>query len=262
MARPVIALLTDFGLSDHYVGAMKGVIAGLAADVTLIDITHDIPAHDVLAGALALEAAADAFPAGTIFLAVVDPGVGTVRRGIAARIGGWYIVGPDNGLWTLMGRAHGASEIVELTDARYYQQSVSRTFEGRDRFAPVAAWLARGTPLAAFGSPLDALVTLDVPEAALSGDEVTGQVLHVDRFGTLVTSVRESHLAAAGAGTATVRIASHEIPFVTTYADVGEGALCALVGSSGRLEIACNRGRARDVLQLDRGAPVVVRRSG
>jgi S-adenosyl-L-methionine hydrolase (adenosine-forming) len=262
MARPVVALLTDFGLSDHYVGAMKGVIAGLAPDATLIDITHELAAHDVRAGALSLEAAADAFPPGTIFLAVVDPGVGTVRRGIAARIGAWHVVGPDNGLWTLMARAHGVGEIVELTDARYHRQPVSRTFEGRDRFGPVAAWLARGTPLAAFGPPLDALHALDVPEAVLTGDTITGEILHVDRFGTLVTSVREPQLAEGGAVTPMVTIAAHAVPFVAAYADVAEGALCALVGSGGRLEIACNRGRACDVLQLDRGAPVVVRRSG
>ncbi len=165
MGRPLVALLTDFGLTDHYVGAMKGVIAGLCPDASLIDITHEIPAHDVLAGALTLEAAMDALPAGTIVLASSIPASARSVARIAAAIGPWLAVGPDNGLWTLMARAHGVGDVVELTEPRFHRATVSRTFEGRDRFAPVAAWLARGTPLAAFGPPVDALMTLDVPEA-------------------------------------------------------------------------------------------------
>lgn len=262
MARPIIALLTDFGLGDHYVGAMKAVIAGICPDAALIDITHDIPAHDVLAGALALEASAESFPPGTIVLAVVDPGVGTVRRGIAGSLGAWRIVGPDNGLWTLMARAYPVGEIVEITDRRFHREPVSRTFEGRDRFSPVAAWLARGTALAALGPPIEGLTVIDVPEAVVTGDTIAGEVLHVDRFGTLVTSVRQSQLRGLGEETHVVDVGSQAVPLVTTYADVAEGDVCALVGSSGRLEIACNRGRARDVLQVDRGAAVAVRRSG
>ncbi len=263
MGRPLVALLTDFGLTDHYVGAMKGVMAGLCPDATLIDITHDIPAHDVLAGALALEAAAEAFSPGTIFLGVVDPGVGTVRRAIAAAVGPWRVVGPDNGLWTLIARAHGVGDIVELTEPRFHRAPVSRTFEGRDRFGPVAAWLARGTPLEAFGPPVDSLVTLDVPVAIPDADGISGVVLHVDRFGTLVTSVRESDLArwSAGADLVVAAAGRPSAPMVATYADVAPGAVCALVGSGGRLEIACNQGRASDVLQLERGAAVRVRRT-
>jgi S-adenosylmethionine hydrolase len=262
MARPIIALLTDFGLGDHYVGAMKAVIAGICPDAALIDITHDIPAHDILAGALALEAAAESFPPGTIVLAVVDPGVGTVRRGIAGSLGPWRIVGPDNGLWTLMARAHAAGEIVEITDTRFHRETVSRTFEGRDRFGPVAAWLARGTALSALGPPVDGLTLIDVPEAVVTGDTIAGEVLHVDRFGTLVTSIRESQLGDRGEGALFVSVGSQAVPLVTTYADVAAGGVCALAGSSGRLEIACNRGRACDVLQVGRGATVTVRRSG
>ena len=149
--RPVIALLTDFGLSDHYVGVMKGVIAGLCPEALLIDITHDVPAQDIRTAAFELEASWRYFPSDTTFVVVVDPGVGTERRGIAARIGERFFVGPDNGVFDLVIASQAPSEAVELGNPRYARAMVSRTFEGRDRFAPAAAWLAQGTPLAEFG---------------------------------------------------------------------------------------------------------------
>src|SRR5687768_15028368 len=141
--RPVIALLSDFGTRDHYAGTMKGVILNICPDVTLVDITHDVPAHDVLDGALQLAAAARYFPAGTIFLAVVDPGVGGARRGIAAEAGDYRFVAPDYGVLTAVLREFTPKKIVELTERRYARPTVSRTFEGRDRFAPAAGWLAK-----------------------------------------------------------------------------------------------------------------------
>src|SRR5213075_2625968 len=151
MARPVIALLTDFGLRDHYAGTMKGVALGICPDATLVDITHEVPAHDVLAGALELAAAYKYFPVGTIFLAVVDPGVGSSRRGIAAEAGDYRFVAPDNGVLTAALRDVPPKRVVELTERRYARPTVSRTFEGRDRFAPAAAWLAKGIQLSALG---------------------------------------------------------------------------------------------------------------
>ena len=151
--RPVIALLSDFGTRDHYAGTMKGVILNICPDATLVDITHDVPPHDVLDGALQLAAAARYFPAGTIFLAVVDPGVGSARRGIAAEAGDYRFVAPDNGVLTSVLREWPPKKIVELTERRYARPTVSRTFEGRDRFAPAAAWLAKGTQLTALGPP-------------------------------------------------------------------------------------------------------------
>src|SRR4026207_2472597 len=143
--RPVIALLSDFGTRDHYAGTMKGVMTGICPDVTLVDITHEITPHDVMEGALQLAASCRYFPAGTIFLAVVDPGVGSSRRGIAAEAGGYRFVAPDNGVLTAVLRDMPAKKIVELTERRYARPTVSRTFEGRDRFAPAGAWLATGT---------------------------------------------------------------------------------------------------------------------
>src|SRR5213592_2832515 len=143
MSRPVIALLSDFGTRDHYAGTMKGVALGICPDATLVDISHDVPAHDVLAGALELAASYRYFPAGTVFLVVVDPGVGSTRRGIAADAGDYKFVAPDNGVLTVVLDEHPPRRVVELTERKYARPTVSRTFEGRDRFAPAAAWLAK-----------------------------------------------------------------------------------------------------------------------
>src|ERR1043166_9592462 len=164
MGRPVIALLTDFGTRDHYAGTMKGVVLGICPDATLVDISHDLPAHDVLAGALELAAAYKYFPAGCIFLVVVDPGVGSTRRGIAVESGDYRFVAPDNGVLTAVLDEHAPKRVVELSERRYARPTVSRTFEGRDRFAPAAGWLAKGIDLAALGRPAGALHRLDIPQ--------------------------------------------------------------------------------------------------
>src|SRR5204863_3420491 len=149
MPRPVIALLTDFGVRDHYVGTMKGVALTICPEATLVDISHEVPPHDVVAGALELAACYRYFPAGTIFLVVVDPGVGSSRRGIAVDTGEHKFVAPDNGVLTLALDEEAPRKVVELTERRYARPTVSRTFEGRDRFAPAAAWLAKGVELSA-----------------------------------------------------------------------------------------------------------------
>ena len=172
--RPVIALLTDFGTVDHYAGTMKGVILGICPDATLVDISHDIPAHDVTAGALELAAAYKYFPAGTIFVAVVDPGVGSARRGVAADTGDYRFVAPDNGVLTLVLRETPAKKVVELTERRYARPTVSRTFEGRDRFAPAAAWLAKGVHLAALGRTVSDYHVLDLPKPHLEDRVLSG----------------------------------------------------------------------------------------
>src|SRR5438105_7196982 len=164
MSRAVIALLTDFGTRDHYAGTMKGVALGICPDVTLVDITHDVPPHDVLAGALELAASYKYFPPGTIFLVVVDPGVGSTRRGLAAEAGDYKFVAPDNGVLTAVFGEHPPKRVVELTERKYARPTVSRTFEGRDRFAPAAAWLAKGIDLAALGRSAGAIQRLDVPK--------------------------------------------------------------------------------------------------
>src|SRR3982751_401988 len=202
--RPVIALLTDFGTRDHYAGTMKGVALGICPDATLVDISHEVPAHDVLAGALELAAAYRYFPAGTIFLVVVDPGVGSTRRGIAAEAGDYKFVAPDNGVLTLALEDHAPKKVVELSERRYARPTVSRTFEGRDRFAPAAAWLAKGVELTALGRPAGAIHRLDMPRVDVDGDQIVGRVVQVDRFGNLITNIdrRVFEKLASGGGVA------------------------------------------------------------
>jgi S-adenosylmethionine hydrolase len=263
VARPVIALLTDFGSSDHYAGAIKGVALSLCPDATLVDITHDIPPHDVLAGALELAASYKYFPPGTIFLVVVDPGVGSTRHGIAAEAGGYRFVAPDNGVLTLVFKDAPPKRVVELTERRYARPTVSKTFEGRDRFAPAAAWLAKGIELSGLGRPLTAWHSLNVPEPVVSDSIVAGEVLRVDRFGNLVTNVdRRTFNRVATGSPIEIKAGPHAVDkLVATYSEADAGAVCALFGSTEHLEIAVNGASAAERLELARGAPVTVSRS-
>ena len=260
--RPVIALLSDFGTRDHYAGTMKGVILNICPDATLVDITHEVPAHDVLDGSLQLAGAARYFPAGTIFLAVVDPGVGSARRGIAAEAGDYRFVAPDNGVLTSVLRAWAPKKIVELTDRRYARPTVSRTFEGRDRFAPAAAWLAKGTQLTALGRPAPDYHRLDIPVAAVDEASVSGVVLRIDRFGNVVTNIdRKTFESVAKSGSMEVTAGTQAIGrLVATYADIQAGEICALFGSTDHLELAANSESAADRLQLARDSAVSARR--
>jgi S-adenosylmethionine hydrolase len=259
--RPIIALLTDFGTRDHYVGAMRGVALGICPDATLVDITHDIPPQDILSGALELAAAFKYFPPGTVFLCVVDPGVGSMRRGIAADAGGYRFVAPDNGLLTMVFRETGSTQVVELTERAYARPTVSRTFEGRDRFAPAAAWLAKGVELTALGRPLSDWQLIDVPEPRADNAQLSGVVVRVDHFGNLVTNInRRSFDPFVAERRIHITVADRPVTrVVATYADAETGSICALFGSSDHLEIAVIGGSAAERLGLTRGAPVVVR---
>jgi S-adenosylmethionine hydrolase len=260
--RPVIALLSDFGTRDHYAGTMKGVMLNICPDVTLVDITHEVPPHDVLDGALQLAAAARYFPAGTIFLAVVDPGVGSSRRGIAAEAGDYKFVGPDNGVLTAVLREWTPKKIVELTERRYARPTVSRTFEGRDRFAPAAGWLAKGIQLTALGRPAPDFHKLDIPQPQATDGDLAGEVLRIDRFGNLVTNIdRKTFEGAARSGTMQVTAGGHTVGrLVATYADIQPGEICALFGSTDHLELAANSESAAERLGLARGAAIEVKR--
>jgi len=261
MARPVIALLTDFGTRDHYAGTMKGVALSICPDITFVDISHDVPPHDVVAGALELAAAYKYFPAGTIFLVVVDPGVGSTRRGIAADTGDYKFVAPDNGVLTAVFDEHPPKRVVELTERRYARPTVSRTFEGRDRFAPAAAWLAKGIELVALGRSAGAMHRLDLPQATLDGDRIAGQVLRVDRFGNLITNIDRKTFDRLAGAQLEIQIGGRVVSkVVSAYADAPPGELCALFGSTDHLEIAANGASAASDLALGRGAPVHVAR--
>ncbi|MBI2835986.1 MAG: SAM-dependent chlorinase/fluorinase [Acidobacteria bacterium] len=263
MARAVVGLLTDFGTRDHYVGTIKAVIVGICPDVTLIDITHDIPPHDVLSASLELAATYRYFPGGSVFLVVVDPGVGSGRRAIAMEAGDYRYVAPDNGVLTAVCREAPPKRVVELTERRYARPTVSRTFEGRDRFAPAAAWLAKGIQLSAFGRTVVDYQLLDLPAPDIGADAIVGTVLRVDRFGNLVTNIdRKSFERLAQSGGIQIRAGDHQIArLVATYAEMADGEACALFGSSDHLEIAVNSASAAERLGLARGAHVIVTRA-
>jgi S-adenosylmethionine hydrolase len=263
MARPVVALLTDFGSHDHYAGTMKAVVLGICPDVTLVDITHDIPPHDVLTAALELAASYKYFPSSTIFLVVVDPGVGSARRGIVADTGDHRFVAPDNGVLTAVLRDSPARRIFEMTERRYARPTVSRTFEGRDRFAPAAGWLAKGVDLSTFGRSAGPIQQLNIPAPAVTADLLAGEVLRVDRFGNLVTNIdRKLFDQFVHSNGIEIAAGSHRIGRVVgTYAEAAADEVCALFGSTDHVEIAVNAGSASERLGLARGAPVTIRRT-
>ena len=257
MGRPVIALLTDFGTSNHYAGTMKGVMLGICPDVTLVDIAHDLPPHDVMAGALELTAAYRYFPAATIFLVVVDPGVGSGRRALAAEAGAYRFVGPDNGVLSAVFKETPPRKLVELTERKYARPTISRTFEGRDRFAPAAAWLAKGVALASLGRAVADYQRLDLPDPQVTPDGVSGVVINVDRFGNAMTNIDRRPFAKVAGGRVRVTAGPHEIArIVATYAEATAGEPCVLFGSTEHLEVAIPGGSAAERLGLRRGAPV------
>lgn len=261
MARPTVALLTDFGTRDHYAGTLKGVILTICPEATLVDIGHDVPAHDVTAGAFELSACYRYFPHGTIFLVVVDPGVGSSRRGIAADVGDFKFVAPDNGVLSAVFRESPPKKVVELTERKYALPTVSRTFEGRDRFAPAAAHLAKGVALLSLGRTISNYHVLDLPRPVASGADLTGEVVRVDRFGNLITNIdRRAFDQFAGKRSLAVDLGGREVPrIVATYAEAPPQALCALFGSTDHLEVAINGGDASSALGVGRGTAVTVR---
>src|SRR5579864_3887580 len=238
---------------------MKGVVLGICPDATLVDISHDIPAHDVLAGALELAACYRYFPQGTIFLVVVDPGVGSARRGIAADTGDFKFVAPDNGVLTLVLEETPAKKIVELTERRYARPTVSRTFEGRDRFAPAAAWLAKGIQLAALGRTVTDFHLLDIPKARQDGDVLRGEVVRIDHFGNIVTNLdrKACERLTNGSGAIRLTVGGRSIArLVSTFSEIGAGEIAALFGSTDHLECAAHAESAATALGVSVGDPV------
>ncbi len=249
----MITLTTDFGITDTYVAQMKGVIARIAPDACVVDATHDIPPQDILAGAVALDSLVDAFPDGTIHVAVIDPGVGSDRAAVAVRAERFTLVGPDNGLFTLVLDRYPPTSIVSLTNPDYHRDAVSPTFHGRDLFAPVAAHLANGVPIKQLGEPATTLVHLNIPRPEATADGLSVLILTADRFGNLVTNLTQPFfndwLARTNADGAVVSVKGHTIgPVRRTFADVQPGEPVAYFGSSGRLELAIRHGSASDVL--------------
>ena len=242
---------------------MKGVVLSICPEVTLIDVCHEISPHDVRAGALELAAAYRDFPAGTIFLAIVDPGVGSERRAIAADAGGFQFLAPDNGILTQVFQQTLPGRVVEVTEPRYARSTVSHTFEGRDRFAPAAAWLATGVDLAELGSPLTSWQTLALQDPAIHDDQIAGEVVRVDHFGNLVTNLDRALFERFAEGGGVSIVAGTQVidRIVATYADAPPGCACALFSSSGHLEVAVRGSSAALRLGLGCGAPVTLSRT-
>jgi S-adenosylmethionine hydrolase len=242
---------------------MKAVVLSVCPDVTLIDIGHDVEPHDVLGAALELAACYRYFPLGTVFLVVVDPGVGSSRRGLAADTGDYRFVAPDNGVLTGVFRATPPKRVVELSQRKFARATVSRTFEGRDRFAPAAGWLAKGTAVMSFGRAITDYHLLEIPTPVVADGQISGEVLRVDRFGNLISNIdRASFERLANAGSITVRVGAHDVVrIVATYAEAPPDSLCALFGSTEDLEVAVNGGNAAERLGVGRGTPVLVCRT-
>ncbi len=255
----IITLTTDFSMSDTYVGMMKGAILSVAPDATLVDLAHDINAHDVLEAAFVIHTSYRYFPPGTVHLVVVDPGVGSVRRRIAMKCGEHYFVGPDNGVFTYMIRSSDGCEAVEIEAPRRNGGLRGVTFEGRDVFAPAAARLALGVPLTELGKPAHDLVTLDIPKPRINESTIEGKIIYIDHFGNCISNIEASHIESLS-GSPRVSVAGHDLGSLrSSYADVPVGEPLAIINSLDHLEIAINQGNAEQDLNIKVGTPVRVR---
>ena len=254
---PVITLLSDFGTRDYFVGAMKGVLLSLNPDVTLVDISHEIPPQDIFTGAFTLGQAYSCFPPGTVHCAVVDPGVGTGRKALAAAAAGHYFVAPDNGILTYIMEANEDFVVHEITADHYFRKPVSATFHGRDIFASIAAWISRGIPLEQLGPALPEPVRLKIPAPRKVREGlIQGAILAIDQFGNLITNLKPPDLPPSSK---VILAGQREITSLrNTYGEANPGEIFIVAGSTGYLEIAVRGGSAASALNLKVGAPVGV----
>ncbi len=259
LAVSVITLTSDFGTEDWYVGTMKGVIAGIAPRAKIIDLTHGIPQGDIRAGGFALAASYRYFPKGTVHVVVVDPGVGSRRKAIAAQTANGFFVGPDNGVLSWALAREKVTAIHALENEAYMLQPVSRTFHGRDVFAPAAAHLSLGVLMKKFGPVLADFMRLEWPGPRERRGGIEGEVVYIDRFGNAITNLESSLLRSSGRASCEIYARRRQVcPVGTFYQEVPQNAPVALVGSSGFLEIAVNGGSAEKVLGLRAGYRVVL----
>jgi Uncharacterized conserved protein len=245
----IITLTTDFGHQDAFVGITKGVILSIAPDARLVDLCHEVPPQDLVAAALQLEAALPYFPPGAIHLVVVDPGVGTERAAIAVETERCILVGPDNGILPAASHFAPVMRAVRLSNPRFHLHPTSRTFHGRDIFAPCAAHLAAGVPMEELGEAAGELVSLELPEPEWEDGAWQARVISRDHFGNLVTNLRREHLERFGQKRVLVSLPDgRSIDVRETYGDVAPGELVAYIGSGGRLEVAVRNGSAAERL--------------
>lgn len=254
----IITFMTDFGTKDGYVGAMKGVILGINPQCTLVDITHEIPPQGVFEGAFVLGNTYRSFPEGSIHLGVVDPEVGTQREALVVETEGYYFVGPDNGLFTWIYREEEVKQVVGIRNRDFFRKPTSQTFHGRDIFAPIAAYLSLGRMPQEFGVRLDRWSEIDIPEPRATDKGLMGEVIHIDRFGNLITNLPRRLLEPlADQGPLQIHIMDRRISgFKTAYAEARKGELMAIFDSFGLLEISLMGDSAGEALKAAKGARV------
>jgi S-adenosyl-L-methionine hydrolase (adenosine-forming) len=252
----MITLLTDFGTRDYFVPAVKGVIYTINPQVQIADISHEIAAQDITSAAFVLAACYHDFPRGSIHLAVVDPGVGSERRAIVVEAGEYLFVGPDNGIFSYIFERESRVRVFHITRAQFYRPNASQTFQGRDLFAPVAAWLSRGVSPGALGDEIDDYIRLEIPGPKLGEEKVEGRIIHIDRFGNCITNLTAADVQSISK----IEFAGREITrFCSHFAEsAGSGELFAYIGSAGYWEIAVWCGSAAELTGARVGMEVVL----
>lgn len=264
--RRIITLTTDFGLADHFVGVMKGVILGIHSEVELVDISHEVGSYDINEGALTFAQSYRYFPPGTIHLVVVDPGVGSARRPILATTPRYHFVAPDNGVLSAVYEREDTVEVRHITSDYYWLKPVSRTFHGRDIFAPVAAWLSQGVEPSRFGDVITDYIRIALPKPTRREESgkwrVEGAVLRIDKFGNVITNLTPEdvpELLTEPPASFCIAINGHEVTTLRrSFAEGQPSEVFAIPGSSGFIEIGTHRGSAAQTLQAGRGAPVTL----
>lgn len=259
MAGPVITLITDFGLTDPYVAEMKAVILDINPDAKIIDISHQIEKFNIRMGAFVLAAAAPYFPKGTIHVAVVDPGVGTKRKPILIETDKAFFIGPDNGVLALAAKSQSVNNIYEISNRKFMSSKVSHTFHGRDVFAPAAAFLSKGVKPSMFGQETRRLFAPNFAKLILKGNMFTGEVIHVDGFGNIVTNFTAKHLEALGLERVIpikLKDLKLKLKLCKAYAEVEAQKPLAIIGSHDFLEVSVNMGSAAETFKIKPGDPV------
>ncbi len=254
----VITLTTDFGYKDPFAAEMKGVILSINPHAIIVDITHSMQPQDIEETAYVIGSSFSYFPYGTIHIVVVDPGVGSGRKALVLGAGGFYFVGPDNGVFSHILHFSSPVKGIHITEEKYMLSKDSPTFQGRDLFAPVAAWLSKGLTPDAFGPPAKDFVTFPVPRSEVTHGRVSGEVIYIDRFGNAITNIRGADLTSL-AGHYVVEVNNTIIQPVKYYAQAGEERLCCLVNSSGYLELFVDKGNAAEKYGIKKGDEVIVR---
>lgn len=261
MPNPVITFISDFGTREYYVGAVKGAILSACPAANIVDISHDVASHDLLEGAFTLLGCYECFPMRTIHLVVVDPGVGSDRKAVLVVTDNYYFIGPDNGVLSLVYEREEVNRVISIEAEHYFRRPVSSTFHARDIFGPVAGCLARGIQAEKFGPEIEDFARLVLPSPKqVSENQVEGLVLHIDKFGNLITNISPAEAAkllGREARPAEFQLGDHKVSnHVEFYAQAPKGQAVSLVGSSGFYEIAALKSPAARLLNVRRGAKV------